>query len=94
MSVGSTINDWPFRAGLKYLRCFASSRSIPHLSSDIFWEFVIESVRPDGACFCYSTNNEILQWIVEHVPEFQFGTTLQIKRDPFGWIVALGEENG
>jgi hypothetical protein len=49
----------------------------------------IESVRPDGMCLCNSTNNEILRWIVEHVPELQIGTTLQIKRDPFGWIVTI-----
>jgi hypothetical protein len=51
----------------------------------------IESVRPDGACLCNSTNNEILRWIVEHAPELQIGTSLQIKRDPFGWIVTIGK---
>lgn len=54
----------------------------------------IESVRPDGACLCNSTNNEIVRWIVEHAPELEIGTTVQIKRDPFGWIVAFEKENG
>jgi hypothetical protein len=54
----------------------------------------IESIREDGACLCNSTDEAILRWIVEHAPELQIGTSLQIKRDPFGWIVALGKENG
>jgi len=54
----------------------------------------IESIREDGACFCDSTDEEILRWIVEHAPELRIGTTLQIKRDPFGWIMAIGKENG
>ena len=49
----------------------------------------IESVRPDGACLCNSTDDDIMRWIVEHVPEMRIGTTLQIKRDSFGWIVAI-----
>lgn len=51
----------------------------------------IESVRPDGACLCNSTNNEILRWIVEHAPKLQIGTSLEIKRDPFGWIMTIGK---
>jgi hypothetical protein len=54
----------------------------------------IESIREDGSCLCDSTDEDILRWIVEHVPELQIGTSLQIKRDPFGWIVALEKENG
>jgi hypothetical protein len=54
----------------------------------------IESIREDGACLCNSTDDDILCWIVEHAPELRIGTTLQIKRDPFGWIVALEKENG
>jgi len=54
----------------------------------------IESIRPDGACLCNSTDNEILRWIVKHILELRIGTTLQIKRDPFGWIAAIGKENG
>jgi DNA-directed RNA polymerase subunit N (RpoN/RPB10) len=42
MSAEPTINGWPLRAGLKYLRCFACGRSIPHLSGDMFLEFVEE----------------------------------------------------
>lgn len=54
----------------------------------------IESIRSDGACLCNSTDDDIMQRIVEHAPELQIGTSLEIKRDPFGWIVALGKENG
>ncbi|MBE9594828.1 MAG: hypothetical protein IMF19_15260 [Proteobacteria bacterium] len=51
----------------------------------------IESVRPDGACLCNPTDDDIMRWIVEHAPELQIGTSLEIKRDPFGWIVAIGK---
>ena len=54
----------------------------------------IESIRPDGAWLCNSTDDDIMRWIVEHAPELQIGMSLEIKRDPFGWIVALGKENG
>jgi hypothetical protein len=49
----------------------------------------IESIREDGACLCDSTDDDILRWIVEHVSELRIGTSLQIKRDPFGWIVTI-----
>lgn len=44
----------------------------------------IESVRPDGACLYNSTDEDIMRWIVEHVPELKIDTLLEIKRDPFG----------
>jgi hypothetical protein len=49
----------------------------------------IESVSSDGTCLCNSTDEDILRWIVEHAPELRIGTSLQIKRDPFGWIVTI-----
>ena len=53
----------------------------------------VKSIREDGACLCNSTDEDILRWIVEHVLELQIGTTLEIKRDPFGWIVTFEKEN-
>ena len=54
----------------------------------------IESIREDGGCLCNTTDEDILHWIVEHTPELRIGTTLEIKRDPFGWIATLEKENG
>ena len=45
MSVGGTINGWPTRVGLRYLRCRVCGRSIPLLNGDMFWEFVEEDNR-------------------------------------------------
>ena len=54
---------------------------------------IVESVREDGNCLCKSRDKEILGWIVNHVSDhvtLEIGMQLIIARDPFGWVVDIG----
>ena len=44
-------------------------------------------------CLCLNTLKEILAWIVDNIPELQFGESLIIERSPgFGYIVEIKKE--
>jgi len=54
---------------------------------------IVESVRADGNCLCKSRDKEILGWIVNQVSDhvtLEIGIQLTIARDPFGWVVDIG----
>jgi len=48
----------------------------------------IETINDDVSCLCTNTYQEILVWIVNHVPDIEIGKKLVIEHTPFGWVVS------
>jgi hypothetical protein len=45
---------------------------------------IYHSIRPDGACLCGSTEDEIIKFVVEKIKP-QKGYRIIIEKTPFGW---------
>ena len=51
----------------------------------------IDSIVEDGTCTCQNTQKEILEWIVQHLPEIEFDEHVEILRTCFGWEVSINK---
>ena len=47
----------------------------------------VEKFDGENVCLCGKTQNEILTMIVQHAPEIEIGTKLEIEHTVFGWNV-------
>jgi hypothetical protein len=49
----------------------------------------VDTIREDGNCLCWSTEKEILTWIVNNIPQLEYDQQLIILRDPAGYEVKI-----
>ena len=49
----------------------------------------INSIVEDGTCTCQHTQKEILEWIVQRLPDIEFDEHVKIVRTCFGWEVYI-----
>lgn len=51
----------------------------------------IYSITDDETCLCQNTQTEILEWIVQHLPEIKFDEQVKIERTCVGWNVFINK---
>ena len=49
----------------------------------------VYSIVEDGTCLCQNTQEEILRWIVQHLPNVEFDEEIEIVRNCCGWEVYI-----
>lgn len=49
----------------------------------------IDTIREDGKCLCWSSQEEVLTYIITHLPKIQYNTKIIIERHYAGWAVSI-----